>query len=165
MSKLVNQHGKAFDEFVEGTGIRGYAELVLTDAQGNVKQREEGENMIVTSGLSHIASRMIGTAQAVMGWMAVGTTNTAEATTQTLLLAEIARVTTTVTNVTTTVTNDTVQHVATFSAGTGTGALVESGIFNVVTANTVTMLNRIVFAVINKGASDTLTVTWKIKIA
>jgi hypothetical protein len=62
--------------------------------------------------------------------------------------------------VTTTVANDAIQFQATFPAGTGTGALTEAAILNAASAGT--MLNRVVFSVINKGALDSLTITWKI---
>ena len=65
--------------------------------------------------------------------------------------------------VTTSVTNDSIQYVATFPAGTATAGLQEAGIFNASSAGT--MLCRTVFAVINKGALDTLTITWKITVA
>lgn len=145
--------------------VTGKAWLVLTDAEGNIKQEEHVDNIIVATGLAHIASRMNGTAQAVMGWLGVGTNATAEAVGNVLLGAEVARVATTPSIVTTTQTNDTVQHIGVVPAGTATAALTEAGIFNIVTANTGTMLNRITFATINKGASDTLTITWQIKIA
>jgi hypothetical protein len=147
----------------EGIKLKGTVEICLTDENGNVKHSETVENMIVATGLAHIASRVLGVAQAVMGWIAVGTGATAEAVTQTALVTEAARVASTPTNVTTTQTNDTVQHVATFGAGVATGALTEAGIFNAATAGT--MLNRVTFAVVNKGAADTMTVTWKVKIA
>jgi hypothetical protein len=56
-----------------------------------------------------------------------------------------------------------VQYVATFSAGTGTGAITEAGIFNASSAGT--LLCRTVFSVINKGALDTLVITWKVTVA
>lgn len=143
--------------------LKGTVHILLTDENGNVKHEDTIENMIVATGLAHIASRMLGVAQAVMGWIAIGTGATAEAVGQTALVTEIARVASTPTNVTTTQTNDTVQHVATFAAGTGTGALTEAAILNA--ASVGTMLNRVTFAVVNKSANDTLTVTWKVKIA
>jgi hypothetical protein len=30
--------------------IKGYVHIVLTDAQGNIKQEEEGDNLITTVG-------------------------------------------------------------------------------------------------------------------
>jgi hypothetical protein len=153
----------------ENINATGVVQFVLTDENGNVKDTRK-TNIVVDGGLSYIAARMAGlTTPAAMGWIAIGTsftnTTTPQADTQTLLGAEVARGATAVTITTTTVTNDTVQYVTTFNAGAGTGGLQEAGIFNVVTANTATMLARTTFAIINKGANDTLTITWKITIA
>jgi hypothetical protein len=64
-----------------------------------------------------------------------------------------------------TVSNNVVTYNATFNPGTGTGAITEAGIFNSGTANTVTMLCRTVFAVVNKGADDTMSITWTVTIS
>jgi hypothetical protein len=47
-----------------------------------------------------------------------------------------------------------------WAAGTGTGAITEAGIFDVVTQNTVNMWCYATFAVINKLATDSLKITW-----
>jgi len=148
---------------VENVKVKGMVTFELKDEHGNVKQTEQA-NMIVTTGLSHFTSRLIGVVQDIMSHMAVGTGGTAAATGQTALITEAARVAlASLTQVTTTVTSDAVQAVATFPAGTGTGALVEAGIFNAASAGV--MEARTVFAVINKGALDSLTITWKITFA
>ena len=149
-----------FDEKIKATG---QVSFVLTDENGNIKQ-QDSKNLVVDSGLAFIASRMIGTAAAVMSHMAIGTGTTAAADAQTALVAESARVAlTSSTVVTTTVANDSVQYVATFGPGVGTAAITEAGIFNAAAAGA--MLARTVFAVINKGALDTLTLTWKVTVA
>ena len=51
----------------------------------------------------------------------------------------------------------------TFGAGVGQGPITESGIFNASTVGT--MLARVVFSVINKGALDTLQITWRITLS
>lgn len=152
---------------IENLKVKGTLHILLQDNEGNTKYESIEENIIVATGLAHIASRMAGTAQASMGWMELGTGTTGELVGNTLLETYIvgSRTATTPSIVTTTQTNDTVQHVAEFAPGIGTGAVTEAGIFNVVTQNTGTMLNRITFAVVNKGANDSLTLTWKIKIA
>ena len=68
------------------------------------------------------------------------------------------------TQITTTVTNDTAQLVTTF---TFTGALVltEAGIFNATGTDTGTMLASQSFAALNVANTDTLTITWKVKVA
>lgn len=142
---------------------KGSLVLTLTDVNGNVKTQEE-KNLVVDVGLAFMASRMKDTTAAVMSHIAVGTSSTAAADAQTTLVAEAARVAlTSSTIVTTTTTNDSIQYLATFGAGVGTGALTEAGILNAASAGT--MLARTVFAVINKGASDTLTVTWTVTVA
>jgi hypothetical protein len=141
----------------------GTLELKLLDAEGNVKEQYE-HNLVVNSGLAHITSRIYGTAQGVMSHMAVGTGSLAAAAADSALGSQIARVALdSTTIVTTTITNDSVQYVATFAAGTGTGAITEAGIFN--DASVGTMLCRTVFAVINKGTLDTLVITWKVTVA
>jgi hypothetical protein len=142
---------------------KGTLSLVLTDEFGNVKQQDE-HNLVVSPGLAYIASRMKDATAGVMSHMAVGAGSTAAAAANAALGNELGRVTlTSTTIVTTSVANDAVQYVATFAAGTGTGAITEAGIFN--DAVTGTMLCRTVFAVINKGALDTLTITWKVTVA
>lgn len=142
---------------------KGTLSLVLTDEFGNVKQQDE-HNLVVSPGLAYIASRMKDATATVMSHMAVGAGSTAAAAGNSALGNELGRVTlTSTTIVTTSVANDAVQYVATFGAGTGTGAITEAGIFN--DAVTGTMLCRTVFAVINKGALDTLTITWKVTVA
>jgi hypothetical protein len=149
-----------FDEKIKATG---QVYFVLTDENGNIKQ-QDSKNLVVDPGLAFIASRMIGTTAAVMSHMAIGTGTTAAADAQTALVTESARVAlTSSTVVTTTVANDSVQYVATFGPGVGTAAITEAGIFNAASAGT--MLARTVFAVINKGALDTLTLTWKVTVA
>lgn len=149
-----------FDEKIKATG---QVSFVLTDENGNIKQ-QDSKNLVVDPGLAFIASRMIGTTPAVMSHMAIGTGTTAAADAQTALVTESARVAlTSSTVVTTTVANDSVQYVATFGPGVGTAAITEAGIFNAASAGT--MLARTVFAVINKGALDTLTLTWKVTVA
>ena len=149
-----------FSEKIRSTG---QVSFVLTDENGNVKQ-QDSKNLVVDSGLAFIASRMIGTTAGAMSHMAVGTGTTAAADAQTALVTESDRVAlTSSTIVTTTVANDSVQYVATFGPGVGTAAITEAGLFNAAPAGT--MLARTVFAVINKGALDTLTLTWKVTVA
>jgi hypothetical protein len=99
------------------------------------------------------------TTDAAMSHMAVGSGTTAAAAGDTALETQIgSRVSLT----STTVTSNAVAYVATFAAGTGTGAITEAGIFNADTSGT--MLCRTVFSVVNKGADDTLQITWTITL-
>lgn len=142
----------------------GALKLVLTDANGNIKEERQETNLVVSLGKAFIATRMMGTAYNVMSHMAIGTSSTAESAAQTALITQAGIVALTSTGtVTTTVANDTIQYVASFPAGTGIGTIQEAGIFNASSAGL--MLSRTVFSVINKGASDVLTITWKVTIA
>lgn len=143
---------------------KGVVQVKLLDANGNVKEQREFSNLVVNGGLAYIASRIKDSTATAMSHMAVGTGSTAAAATDTVLGTQLVRVALdSTTLVTTTATNDAVQYIATFAAGTGTGAITEAGIFNDPTAGT--MLCRTVFAVINKGALDTLVITWKVTVA
>jgi len=148
----------------DGIKAKGVLQLTLIDENGNIKQQQEN-NLVVNTGLAYIASRIKDATAGVMTHMGVGTGSVAAAAADTALGTALgARVvldSTTV--VTTTATNDSVQFVATFGAGVSTGAITEAGIFNALTAGT--MLCRTVFAVINKGALDTLVITWKVTVA
>ena len=137
--------------------------IELRDENGNVKEQFE-KNLVVNTGLAFIASRMRDATAAAMSHMAIGSGTAAAAAGNTALGTELGRVAlTSTTIVTTTATNDSIQYVATFNAGIGTGAITEAGLFNAASGGT--MLSRTVFPVINKGESDTLTITWKITIA
>lgn len=143
---------------------KGSLDIVVTGPDGEVKDSIHVPNLVVNAGLAFVTSRMIGVASNVMSHMALGTNAVAAANANTALGAEVARVAlTSSTQVTTTVTNDSVQYVATFNPGTGTGAITEAGILNASTAGT--MLCRTAFSVVNKDVNDTLTITWKIVIA
>lgn len=139
--------------------VSGSVSFKVVSDKGEVTYEETVPNLVVTVGKTFIASRMASAVATVMGYMAVGTSGTAPAITDTALGAEIARVALT----STTPSANTVQYVATFGAGVGTGSLQEAGIFD---ANTLgNMLCHTVFTTIPKGASDTLSVTWTITIS
>jgi hypothetical protein len=138
--------------------MTGRLNIVLRDENGNIKEEYDVPNIVTTAGKTFIASRMAGTSSNVMSHMAVGTGNTAAAVGDTTLGAESYRAALT----STTPSTNTVQYVATFAAGNGTGALTEAGIFNASSSGT--MLCRTVFSVINKGASDSMTITWTVTI-
>ena len=139
----------------------GKVTLVLTGSDGAVKETREVENLVVQVGLNYIASRMKDATATVMTHMEVGTSSTAASLAQTTLVAAVSASRTALTS--TTVTTSSVAYACTFGAGVGTGALTEAGIFNAASAGT--MLCRTVFSVINKGAADTLTITWTIAVS
>ncbi len=138
---------------------KGNVQLEVFDKDGNLKESQEIKNVVVTVGLGYIASRMKDATATAMSHMAVGSGNTAAAAGNTTLETELGRVTLT----STTVSTNTVQYIGDFPAGTGTGAVVEAGVLNASSGGT--LLCRTVFSVVNKGASDTLKVTWTITVS
>lgn len=138
--------------------LTGALRVVLTDAQGRVKDERELKNLVVTAGKNFIAGRMVGTTPAVMSHMAVGSGTTAPAAANTALVSELGRVALTSSSAS----GNAIPYIATFGPGTGTGAVTEAGIFNA--ASTGTLLCRTVFSVINKAAADTLGITWTVTV-
>ena len=137
----------------------GKLTIEVKDKDGKLKQREEVKNLVVDTGLAYIASRMKDASATAMSHMAIGTGSSAAAAGNTALGTEAARVALT----STTVTSNAVAYVASFAAGTGTGAITEAGILNA--ASSGTLLCRTVFSVVNKGASDSMTITWTVTIS
>ena len=112
--------------FNDAIKMTGNLKLVLTDEHGNVKQEEEVKNLVVTVGKNFIASRMKDATATAMSHMEVGTSTQAAAVGDTALIAAVASSRVALTS--TTVTTNSVAYVASFPAGTGTGALTEAGI-------------------------------------
>ena len=119
---------------------------------------QETENLVVTAGKNWVADRM-NNANTVMTHMAVGTGTNAAAAGDTTLQTESDRNTLT----STTVTANAVAYVATWAAGDATAALTEAGIFDAASGGD--MLARTVFSVVNKGAADSMTITWTITVS
>lgn len=142
----------------ERFGLRGSLENILYKEDGRIIVSRK-DNLIVDAGFDFIAhsigNRAASGATAAMGWIAIGTTNTAPAAGQTALVAELARQAASFSH---TVGTKVFTFSTTFAAGTGTGAIVEAGVFNA--SSTGTMLDRVTFSVINKGAGDSLAQTF-----
>ncbi len=132
--------------------------ILLIGPDGNIKEVREGKNMVVTSGLNHIADQLSSApGQTALAAIRVGTGTAATSAATTALQTYTASATLD----SRTDSGAVVTYVATFVAGSGTGALTEAGIFNA----SLIMLCRIVYAVINKGALDSLVITWTCTIA
>lgn len=141
--------------------IGGRLQVVLKDKDGNVKEERDIKNLVVTAGLDHITACMA-VGDTAMNWVGVGTGATAAAAGNTDVETHVAPkvVCDSVTD-----NGGNIVYVTTFGAGVCTGALTEAGIFNSITAATGDMLARTVFSVVNKGASDTLVLTWTVTIS
>jgi hypothetical protein len=142
----------------ENIKVTGDVTVTITGKDGQVKDQRQIKNLVVTSGKQFIAARMVGT-PAVMSHMAVGAGATAAAAGDTALGSELGRVAL----ASGAASGAVVTYTATFPAGTGTGAVTEAGVLNAGSAGT--MLCRTVFAVVNKGADDAMSITWAITVS
>lgn len=120
---------------------------------------KEVPNLVVTAGKEYVASRMKDTTKNAMSHMAVGSGSTSAAAGDTALGSELDRQAL----ASTTVSSNEITYVATFGAGDGTGAIAEAGLFNAASAGD--MLCRTTFGVINKAASDSMTITWVVTVS
>ena len=140
----------------DGIALTGKLTISLND-----EIVRETDNLIVTAGKTWIAARMKDTST-VMTHMGIGTGTTAAVIANTDLetvtgarLALSVSGGTPVANV--------ITYAATFPAGAHTAAITEAGIFTASTSGT--MLARTVFTVVNKGALDSMTISWAVTIS
>lgn len=141
----------------DGIALTGKLTISLND-----EIVQETNNLVVTAGKEWVAARMKNTST-VMTHMGVGTSSTAAALTDTALVAEHADGRQTLTTSGGTVAGAVITFHRTFAAGNQTGAITEAGIFTASTSGT--MLARTVFGVVNKGALDTMTISWAVTIS
>jgi len=137
--------------------LKGKVEVRLND-----EVVREIDNLVVTAGKGFVASSMIKTTSnspAAMTHMAIGSNTTNPAAGDTALGTELGRVALT----SGTVSSAVVTYVATFPAGTGTGAVVEAGILNASSGGT--LLCHTEFDVVNKGSADAITITWTVTVS
>ena len=140
----------------DGIALTGKLTISLND-----EIVQETDNLVVTAGKEWVTARMKDTST-VMTHMGVGTGTTAAVIANTDLetvtgarLALSVSGGTPVANV--------ITYAATFPAGAHTAAITEAGIFTAVTSGT--MLARTVFTVVNKGALDSMTISWDVTIS
>jgi hypothetical protein len=143
----------------EDLKLRGEVAIVLKDKDGNIKDSREIHNLVVSSGLEFICSRMAGTSAGVMSHMALGSGTTAAAAGQTDLVSILGS---REALDSTSASSNTITYVSSFEAGEATGAVTEAGIFNASSSGT--MLCRVIFPVVNKSADDTMSVSWTITL-
>mgnify|MGYP003971640289 FL=1 len=141
----------------DGFNLKGKVEVRLND-----EVVREIDNLVVTTGKGFVAASMIKTTSnspAAMTHMAIGSNTTNPAAGDTALGTELGRVALT----SAAVSGAVVTYIATFPAGTGTGAVVEAGILNA--SSGATMLCRTEFDVVNKGSADAITITWTVTVS
>ncbi len=150
--------------------MKGFFKIDHFDKAGNLIETVETPNAMMTRGMQEVCELMgtdITSTATAFDYVAVGTGTTAATTAQTALITEVTekgltRTAGTGTNITTTLAYDTFQLVSSFSP-TSSYAVTESGVLNA--ASTGEMLCRQTFSAINVTNGDTLTITWKVKLA
>lgn len=147
---------------------------VLTDENGEEIQVVEKKNIVVDAGLDELLNLAGGLSANHFGYIAMGLDATAHTYASTALNSESASGT--FRKAATVTLNQAadggipqgaiLRFQSTFAAGEATGALVESGVFNVALKAGAgeKLLAADSFAVINKGASHQLTWTWEITL-
>jgi hypothetical protein len=150
--------------FRDGIGMRGLMIAELFDAHGRMKERREVHNTVTTLAHKMAADQLLASPAVVTpGWMEVGTGSGQDASSTTL--ATYIAGSRTALDSKTRGENAIITMVCTFAAGTGTGAITEAGTFNVVTQNTTDLITYADFAAVNKGADDSLVITWTLTFA
>ena len=141
----------------DGFNLKGKVEVRLND-----EVVREIDNLVVTTGKGFVAASMLKTTSnspAAMTHMAIGSNTTDPAAGDTTLGTELGRVALT----SAAVSGAVVTYIATFPAGTGTGAVVEAGILNAGSGGT--LLCHTEFDVVNKGSADAITITWTVTVS
>lgn len=147
--------------------LKGFYRLEHRKADGTLVSDETVENIFTNAGKAQMALLCGDSTATPFTYIAVGTSSTAVAATDTTLTAEIvdsgfARASGTVTRITTTVTNDTYQISKAFTA-TGAKTIEEVGVFNASSSGT--MLSHALTTTKTMATSDILTVTYSLKFA
>jgi len=146
--------------FQEKIQIKGKIHVQLFDKDGKLKDERLNHNVVCALGDAYTANCVTDNTTTYMGWMAVGTGADAGATPTALTTENDRNALTSTTQGAGAADNDVI-YVANWAAGDATAAITEAGIFD---QNTLggTMFVYAYFAAINKGASDTLAITWTV---
>jgi len=170
LSKLLNlilitkkamemKNSKPRDGFVAKQPIVGHFKAVLKDKDGNVKSEIERHNLVTVEYDRLTADLVSGGSDDSASHMGVGT-GSGQTSTDTDLATSVVRVVLDSTAQGAGGDDNDVIYVCTFPAGTGTGALTEAGLFSASASGDMFLYDD--FSVINKGALDSLEITWTV---
>ena len=142
---------------------KGKLHIELLGPDGELKEIRDINNLMVSVGEAHIADQLSSApGEDAMSHMGIGTGTTAPTSANTALENEIDRNALTSRSQGAGGDDNDVIYVGDWAAGDGTGAITEAGILNSSAAGS--LLARATFAAINKGASDTLAITWTVTL-
>lgn len=150
LQELTDMLGGVFKDKMH---LHGSLTLTLTKEDGSIETRHK-DNLVVDAGFDLIADAIGATASrpAIISHIAVGTGAVAPAAGDTTLGTELVRQAATYAH---TAGTKVFTMTTTLAAGVGSGAITEAGVLNAATLGD--LLDRVTFAVINKGAGDSLT--------
>jgi len=136
-------------------GIKGECHIELFGPDSKLKEERIIHNLVTTIGDIHVADAMSDIGEAVLGWIATGT-GSGQGAGDAGLATSLNRKALT----STTQAGNDVIFVGDWAAGVGSGAITEAGIF--LGDNNTSMNYYADFAVVTKGAADTLEITWTV---
>jgi len=143
---------------------KGKFYVYLYGPDGSLKEKRQGYNVVTTVGKEFMASFLYSAAVAASTftckYIAIGSGQVPEATSDTAMGTELARVAASTVSY---VSGQVLQMTATFATGVGTGSIYEYGVLSSLTVGT--LLARDSESVITKGANDTLTVVYQITLS
>lgn len=151
------------DYITSKAGLKGQVTIKLWGADGELKDQRVIKdirvfpNNVTTFGDKQVANRMSGATIGAPSHMAVGT-GTGATSSYNSLVTETDRNALTSTTQGTGANDNDVIYVGDWAAGDATAAITEAGIFNAASGPGMTCYAS--FSAINKGASDTLQITW-----
>jgi len=137
--------------------IKGQFHAELFGPDGKLKEVRDLENLVTELGDAFTAYSVANTGANVIGFMAVGTGSGQTAASTGLAAGANCNAIDSITQGVAGADNDVVI-IATWAPGDATMAITEAGVFQA--NNNTTMMLYDDFDVINKGAADTLVVTW-----
>jgi len=146
-----------------GVPLAGKIKIELRNEKGELIKFIEKKNTFMAAGDAHVADQLDASPdEAAMGWMAIGTSSTAKTTGDTTLNSELDRnaLDAGYPEQQTGGDDNDVVYKGSWAAADGTGAITEAGILN--SSSGGSMLAGATFSTINKGAADTLTITWTV---
>ena len=143
----------------DGVKYTGHVSLRLFDEDGKLKDIREIHNTVSNAGRYGLMDYILATPTGVgytakPNWMELGTATPAT----TILGAYISGSRTACSSITRA--GNVITFVCSFAAGVGTGAITESGVFDVATQNTAYLWMSTSFATVTKASGDSLQITW-----
>ena len=138
-------------------GIKGLFKAQLFGEDGSLKEERIIHNTVTELCDAHVADQMSDSTDVAIGYMSIGT-GSGQTSASTGIATPLDQNALTSTTQGAAGADNDVVYVGTWAAGDGTGAITEAGILQA--ANNTTLMFYASFDVINKGAGDSLIITW-----